>query len=100
MATTLFTIERSEGTITCTEPQKAVYLLTFNFGPDNRMTTTFCQAMLLALDIIELKYPPGVVVTTSGIPKFYSNGLDLQHAVETKGFWEHSLFALFKRFLT
>ncbi|KAL2374029.1 enoyl-CoA hydratase/isomerase [Blastomyces gilchristii SLH14081] len=100
MAAPLFTIQKSEGVITCTQPQDAVYLLTFNFAPDNRVTEDFCQAMLLSLDIIQFKYPPGVVVTTSAIQKFYSNGLDLQKAFATKGFFENNLFALFKRLLT
>ncbi|KKZ64118.1 hypothetical protein EMCG_01616 [[Emmonsia] crescens] len=100
MASPLFTIQKAEGVLTCTQPQDAVYLLTFNFAPDNRLTEDFCQAMLLALDIIQFKYPPGVVVTTSAIQKFYSNGLDLQKAVSTKGFFENHLFALFKRLLT
>lgn len=64
------------------------------------MVTSFCQALLLALDIIEFNHPSGVVVTTSTIPKFYSNGLDLDHARGTEGFWSDSLFKLFKRFLT
>ncbi|PGH03047.1 hypothetical protein AJ79_07480 [Helicocarpus griseus UAMH5409] len=100
MASPLYTVQKPEGVVTCTQPQKAVYLLTFDFAPDNRLTEDFCQAMLLALDIIQFKYPPGVVVTTSAIPKFYSNGLDLQKAIETKGFFENNLFALFKRLLT
>jgi len=41
-----------------------------------------------------------VVVTTSGVAKFYSNGLDLEHAVATPGFWTGSLYKLFTRFLT
>ena len=88
------------GTITCTEPQPQVYLLTFVSPPDNRLTTPFCNAMLLALEIIEFSYPIGVVVTTSGIPKFYSNGLDLGHAVATEGYWSEKLYTLWKRFLT
>ncbi|EEH45141.1 uncharacterized protein PADG_01291 [Paracoccidioides brasiliensis Pb18] len=100
MASPLFTVQKSEGVITCTQPQDAVYLLTFNFQPDNRLTEDFCQAMLLALDIIHFKYPPGVFITTSAIQKFYSNGLDLEKAVATKGFFENQLFALFKRLLT
>ena len=60
----------------------------------------FCQAILLALDIIESRYPPGVVITTSGISKFYSNGLDLDHASFTPGFFPSSLYALWHRLLT
>ncbi|RDW66096.1 hypothetical protein BP6252_09731 [Coleophoma cylindrospora] len=88
------------GSITCTSPQPKVYLLTFNAPPDNRLVTSFCQSLLLALDIIEFSYPAGVVVTTSGIPKFYSNGLILEHAKSTPGFWQESLYTLLRRFLT
>ncbi|TVY73156.1 Peroxisomal enoyl-CoA delta isomerase, partial [Lachnellula suecica] len=62
--------------------------------------TSFCQSIILALDILEAEYPPGVLITTSGIQKFYSNGLDLEHASNTKGFFHDSMFGLFKRLLT
>lgn len=104
---TLFTVQiqrdgdHGGGSITCTEPAPAVYLLTFVSPPDNRLTTTFCAALTAALDRIEFGgYPVGVVVTTSGIQKFYSNGLDLNHAVSTPGYWGNTLYALWKRFLT
>ncbi|KGQ10131.1 hypothetical protein BBAD15_g4542 [Beauveria bassiana D1-5] len=58
------------GTLTCTEPQPQVYLLTWNSPPDNRLTTPFCKTLLAALDILEYgDYAPGVVVTTSAIAK-------------------------------
>ncbi|KHN95504.1 enoyl-CoA hydratase/isomerase family protein [Metarhizium album ARSEF 1941] len=77
------------GSITVTEPQPRVYLLTFVSPPDNRITTVFCRALMQALDILEFgDFPPGVVITTSGTPKFYSNGLDLEHAINTDGFWQ------------
>lgn len=60
----------------------------------------FCQAILLALDILETRHAPGVVITTSGISKFYSNGLDLEHASFTPGFFPESLYALWRRVLT
>ncbi|KAH6679471.1 ClpP/crotonase-like domain-containing protein [Halenospora varia] len=88
------------GTITCTLPAPGVYLLTFTAPPDNRLVTPFCNTFMLALDIIEFSHPPGVVVTTSGVPKFYSNGLDLENATSTPGFFANTLFALFKRLLT
>ncbi|GAB0135049.1 hypothetical protein EsDP_00003401 [Epichloe bromicola] len=88
------------GTITCTQPQPTTYLLTFVSPPDNRLTTAFCRSLLQALDIIEFGgHAPGVVVTTSGIPKFYSNGLDLEHAINTDGFWQ-LLYDVWVRFLT
>jgi len=106
-AQTLFTLpviptssSSPSGTFICASLAPGVYLLTFNSPPDNRLTTSFCQAFLLALDIIEFSHPPGVVITTSGISKFFSNGLDLDHATTTAGFWSESLFALFKRLLT
>ncbi len=40
------------------------------------------------------------MITTSGIEKFYSNGLDLEHASYTPGYWKDSLYALWHRFLT
>ncbi len=42
----------------------------------------------------------GCVITTSAIAKFYSNGLDIAHTRATPGFWERSLWPLFRRFLT
>ncbi|EHK97070.1 ClpP/crotonase [Glarea lozoyensis ATCC 20868] len=99
--TTVFTLPISTtGSITCTTPSPLVYLLTFTSPPDNRLTTSFCQTLLLALDILEFSHPPGVIVTTSSIVKFYSNGLDLEHATSTEGFFGDSLYAVFKRFLT
>lgn len=87
------------GSLVCTQPAPAVYLLTLTSPPDNRITAPVCRALLEALDIVEFGYPPGVVVTTSGIPKFYSNGLDLDHAVNTDGFWA-LLYSVWRRFLT
>ena len=52
------------------------------------------------MDILETRFPPGVVLTTSGIQKFYSNGLDLDHASFTPGFFPDSLYALWRRVLT
>jgi len=107
MTTALFTLpiissegDPSTGSFTCTSPSAEVYVLTFTSPPDNRFRTSFCQTFLLALDILEFSYPPGVVITTSGIPKFYSNGLDLEHAMATEGYFHNSLYALWKRLVT
>lgn len=104
---TLFTIPipplgpNPGGNIVATEPAPAVYLLTITSPPDNRLTTASCTALLDALDLLEFGgYQPGVVVTTSGIAKFYSNGLDLEHALSTEGFIPGVLYRLFNRFLT
>jgi Delta3-Delta2-enoyl-CoA isomerase len=88
------------GTFICTSPTPQVYLLTFTSLPDNRLVTSFCQTFIIALDILEFKYPKGVVISTSSIAKFYSNGLDLKHATSVKDFWTGSLFKLFQRLLT
>ncbi|KAJ5875383.1 uncharacterized protein N7473_012730 [Penicillium subrubescens] len=102
---TLFSvpITSTGGTIVCTKQGKEeenIYVLTFTSPKDNRLTPTFIDAFILALDIIEHRYPKGVVVTTSGIPKFYSNGLDLDLATSTEGFLDKWLWRLFRRFLT
>ncbi|KAL7792813.1 ClpP/crotonase-like domain-containing protein [Trichoderma afarasin] len=106
MSKTLFTVPipplgpHPGGSITVTEPQPAIYLLTFNSPPDNRLTTAVCKALLAALDLLESGgHPPGVLITTSAIPKFYSNGLDLQHAIDTPGFWA-LFYSVWNRLLT
>ncbi|KAI0595336.1 enoyl-CoA hydratase/isomerase family protein [Biscogniauxia sp. FL1348] len=88
------------GSIVCTSPAPQVYLLTWTSPPDNRLTPAFCASLLRALDTLELSYAPGVVVTCSGVAKFYSNGLDLGLAVRTAGFWDECLYAVFRRLLT
>lgn len=90
------------GSITISEPQARVYLVTINSPPDNRLTTAACQSLLRALDIVEFSgLAPGCVVTTSSLPKFYSNGLDLDHARAAGSvYWTDSLWALYRRFLT
>lgn len=103
----LFTvpIAATGGQIVCTNPSSAeedknTYVLTFVSGKDNRLIPAYIDALLLALDIIEHRFPPGVVVTTSGITKFYSNGLDLEVVAATEGFQTGWLWKLFRRFLT
>lgn len=97
----LFTLPiEPSGSITCTQPLPKVYLLTFFSPPDNRLTVSFCNAFQLALDIIAHRYPKGVVVSTSGVAKFYSNGLDYETAIKTKGFFRDTLYPLWKRLLT
>ncbi|KAL3497120.1 ClpP/crotonase [Aspergillus germanicus] len=113
---TLFTlpIPSTGGTITCTTPATntpslqdspqtdvtKIYILTFTSPPDNRLTPSFISTFLLALDILEHRYPRGVVVSTSGIGKFYSNGLDLEVVAQTEGFLEKWLWVLFRRLIT
>ncbi|KKF96507.1 Enoyl-CoA hydratase domain-containing protein 2 mitochondrial [Ceratocystis platani] len=89
------------GALLVSEPAPTVYLLTISYAPDNRLVAPVCGAMLEALDILEARYPMGVVITTSGIPKFFSNGLDLQHAVSTgRDYWVNYLYKLWARIAT
>ncbi|KAL2808574.1 ClpP/crotonase-like domain-containing protein [Aspergillus granulosus] len=107
---TLFTlpIAATGGSIVCTNPPanspgtdvSKIYILTFTSPPDNRLTPSFISTFLLALDIIEHRYPKGVVISTSGIGKFYSNGLDLEVVAQTEGFLERYLWVLFRRLIT
>ncbi|KAI1178464.1 enoyl-CoA hydratase/isomerase [Nemania sp. FL0916] len=88
------------GSIVCTEPAPKVYLLTWTSPADNRLTPEFCGALVRSLDIIEFEHAPGVVVTTSGISKFYSNGLDLALALSTPRYFETILYPMLRRLLT
>jgi len=88
------------GAVVCTEPQPQLYLLTFSSPPDNRLTHHFVDAMLSALDTIEGRFSPGVVITTSAVAKFYSNGLDLGLVGVMDGFFEKHLYKLLARFLS
>lgn len=88
------------GKIVCTEPKPQIYLLTFTNAPDNRLVSAFCNALILALDIIETRYPRGVVITTSGVAKFYSNGMDIEHSQFTRAYMPDALYALWRRLLT
>lgn len=104
--TTLFTIPippldaHPGGTITATSPSPRVYLLTISSPPDNRLTTPFCNALIAALTRIQHTQSPGVLLTTSALPKFYSNGLDLEHATTAPNFWSSALYALFRKLLS
>lgn len=107
--TTIFSVPivSTGGSIVCSTPavhkgqeQQNIYVLSIISPKDNRLTPNLIDALLLSLDIIEHHHPGGVVVTTSGIPKFYSNGLDLELAVSTEGFLEKWMWPLFRRILT
>ena len=93
-------VEGDGGTFSCTEPAPTVYLLTFNAPPDNRFKPAFNRAFVTALDVIDQHYPHGVLVTTSGIPKFYSNGLDYENAVKDPAFFGSSMYPVWRRLLT
>lgn len=89
-----------QGNFVCTQAAPQVYLLSFSSPPDNRLVPAFNQTFLLALDIIEQRLPRGVVITTSSITKFYSNGLDYENAVRDPTFFTDSLFPLWRRLIT
>lgn len=93
-------ISSTGGSVECTIPAEQIYLLTFTSAPDNRVTIPFIKAFMLSLDIIEHKFPPGVVVTTSGIGKFFSNGYDLEHVVQHADFFTGYSFPILRRLLT
>ncbi|KAK5090089.1 hypothetical protein LTS08_007348 [Lithohypha guttulata] len=59
-------------------PPPPIYLLTHHSPPDNRLTPPFLQTYLHALLRLQHgDYPYGILLTTSSITKFFSNGLDL-----------------------
>lgn len=90
----------SNGSIVCVQPTSQVYVLSFSSPPDNRLTSAFNSTFLLALDIIEKRLPKGVVVSTSSITKFYSNGLDYENAIKDPTFFGGSLYPLWRRLLS
>jgi hypothetical protein len=75
----LFTLPiTTGGEITLTLPAPNIYLLTFTSPPDNRVTIPYLEAFSLALEVVEHRCPSGsVLITTSGVDKFYSNGFDI-----------------------
>jgi Delta3-Delta2-enoyl-CoA isomerase len=59
-------------------PSNSIYILSINSPPDNRLSARCLQTLLKALDIIEqIATGDAVLLTTSEIPKFFSNGFDL-----------------------
>ncbi|EXJ66048.1 uncharacterized protein A1O5_10662 [Cladophialophora psammophila CBS 110553] len=89
-----------QGNFICTQAAPQVYFLSFSSPPDNRLIPAFNQTFLLALDIIEHRLPRGVVITTSSITKFYSNGLDFENAIRDPTFFPNSLYPLWRRLVT
>jgi len=92
--------QSQQGNFICTQAGHQVYLLSFASPPDNRLTPAFNQAFLLALDIIEHRLPRGVVITTSSITKFYSNGLDYESAIRDPTFFPNSLYPVWRRLIS
>ncbi len=59
--------------------QERVYVVTMNYKKENRFNPAMIAEMMECLDIIEKDDRAGAVVFTGGDPKFFSNGLDLEH---------------------
>jgi Delta3-Delta2-enoyl-CoA isomerase len=94
------TTQGQQGSFICTQAAPQVYLLSFSSPPDNRLVPAFNHTFLVALDIIEHRLPRGVVITTSSITKFYSNGLDFENAIKDPTFFSSSLYPLWRRLIT
>lgn len=90
------------GQFLCSSPADRVYLVEFESPPDNRLTPAFNEAFLVMLDLIESRLPKGIVITTSKIEKFYSNGLELSvlgDPAVRSDFFTQSLYPLLGRLL-
>lgn len=72
------------------------YLLEYNAPPDNRYTIPFLDAYLDALTYIREQDEPKPLITTSRVPKFFSNGLDFENAIRTEGFFPDYYFRIMR----
>ncbi|KAG9006981.1 hypothetical protein FRB95_009954 [Tulasnella sp. JGI-2019a] len=64
-------------------PNDQIYTISFNCPPDNRVTPGLVGTLLKVLDVVEEIAPKtAVLVTTSAIGKFYSNGLNLDKVMQ------------------
>ncbi|CAG8467820.1 3454_t:CDS:2 [Acaulospora colombiana] len=83
--------------------ERPLFVLTMKNG-ENRFNTNFINALFSALDDIERireeeDGEPAALVTM-GEGKFFSNGLDLEHALSTPGFFDEYYLKLLTRMLT
>ena|ERR1700712_775239 len=91
----------SGGAFELTSPESKIYLLTFVSPPDNRVTAPFVKTFSLALDLVEHLCPSGsVLITKSGIEKFYSNGFDIAERQKGGAAFNVKFNALIQRLLT
>ncbi|CAG8492886.1 13658_t:CDS:2 [Acaulospora morrowiae] len=83
--------------------QSPLFLLTMKAG-ENRFNTNFVNALLSALDSIEqireTEDGQPAALITRGEGKFFSNGLDLEHALSVPGFFDNYYLKLLVRMLT
>jgi enoyl-CoA hydratase/carnithine racemase len=75
------------------------YLLSYTNPPDNRYTSEFIDASLEALAYLRTHCKPKPLITTSSIPKFFSNGLDFEVAIRTPNFFRDKYFKLMRAYL-
>lgn len=79
----------------------AVHVITLYSPPDNRLTPAVITTLLDVLDVVDKHVPrSAVLVTTSAIGKFYSNGFNLELARATDGFFRDCWNKLQIRLLT
>ncbi|CAG8623604.1 12692_t:CDS:2 [Ambispora gerdemannii] len=94
--------KHAERPLVTLEQQDEIFILTMKDG-ENRFTVTFIEALFAALDEVERirgdSTEPAALVTT-GEGKFYSNGLDLEHALSTPNFFENYYLKFLVRLLT
>ncbi|CAG8726755.1 11935_t:CDS:2, partial [Racocetra fulgida] len=80
-----------------------LFILSMKNG-ENRFNTTFIQEINAILDEIEFTIQQEnlerAALITIGEGKFYSNGLDLEHALNTPGFFDDYFLKLLARILT
>src|ERR1700753_388184 len=103
MSETLFTIPiqaSPPGTVTVTSPASSTFVVTLNYAPDNRVTVPLLKALHLALDSLATKHPRGVLILPSGLPKFFSNGFDLEHLAANPNLMTDALLPVMRRLLS
>lgn len=62
-----------------TRVEERVGVMTMNYKGENRFNPGFLDEMMETLDAVEGDDAIGALVVTGGDPKFFSNGLDLEH---------------------
>jgi len=75
--------------------------------PENRFDTNFIHnAIIPALDFVTAEFNAAqsngkcIALVTTSEGKFYSNGLDIDHALSTQGFMKNTYLHLLSRFLS
>lgn len=83
-------------------PNEQIHILTMNSPPDNRMSKGFITAYMQALDFLEARDEGrlAVLVTTSAIDKFFSNGFELTPEIRNPRFHRDYFQKLLLRLLT